>query len=239
MEAVAPRHRRQLRAARRPAGRRLAPAAAAAMLACAGCGIKDPYASSNPQPGGSAAVRSASSASLASSASVASSTSSTATTVTTITTASASTASISTGAPDPAPTATRMAPVPAGRPGSAYNVAYRFALAYANVSAATVAPRLRTMIALATPAYARALQRGAGAAQAQAARGLAPGAQMVGRVLSIQLAGAQGTFEHGAVTLQLAMRRGTTEEQPFTSTDSVDLLRSGDAWRVADFGGQS
>lgn len=193
-----------------------------AMLVCAGCGIRDPYLGR-----------------------VTSTTTSTATSTTTAsTTTHAATTSSTVARPsttdtDPANEGSAPGLAPPGAPGSARNVVYQFALAYANVSAATIDNDLRTMIALATSGYATTLRRSAGQAQFAAIRGLPPGAQMVAQILSIQLSTPQGSFEHAAVTMQVALTQAdASAEQPFTSTYDADLLRSGGAWRIADFGGQ-
>jgi hypothetical protein len=212
----------------------IACAAAVVIMLCAGCGLKDP------------SVR-ASASGTASSTETATATTHTVTTVTTTVSNPAAVTAVR-SSPDPAPgdddddDDADEAPhaAPAGLTGTAYNVAYRFASAYANVSLRTIASHLQTMISLATPAYARALRGGAGKAQLEAARGLPPGERMVARVLSVQLSDAQGSFEPGVVTLQLAMTsKSGGSETPFTSTDNVELLRRHGAWSVASFGEQS
>lgn len=138
---------------------------------------------------------------------------------------------------DPAPDTPRMATP--GAVGSPHNVAYKFALAYTNISAAKLTPRLRTLTSLATRDYAQKLHSSAAKSALQVLRGLPPGGRMVAQIIDIELSARQGSFEHGTVTLQQALvQPGKADEQPFASTYVLDLLQSRGTWRVADFGAQ-
>jgi hypothetical protein len=201
---------------------RSAAAAIGVVLACAGCGLRDPTLNQ----GRSTATSTASAPAAA-------------TTAATTTSTAVTTTQPATGDTDPANMSGTPAPAPPGAPGSARNVIYRFALAYSNVSAATIGSQVRTMISLATPAYGASLKASAAQAQLAVGRGLPQGGQMTAQVLGIQLSPAQGGFEHATVTMQIALTLASGNgEPPFTSTFSADVLRSGGAWRVADFEGQ-
>lgn len=126
--------------------------------------------------------------------------------------------------------------VRAGAPGSAHWTAYRFALTYARVSAASARGRVDRLISLATPAYAESLRRRAAQAEVEAARGLPRGGRMMARIVSLQLGPPQEDFDHGVVILSLGLAKANGRVEPaFTSRYIIDLLRAGHAWRVADF----
>jgi hypothetical protein len=130
----------------------------------------------------------------------------------------------------------RPQPVGPEAPGGARSVAYRFAVAYANVSATRTATRARTLLSLAAPAYRAALRRDVARAQVAAVRALPPGAQIVARITSLQLARPSAHADRGVVIFATALRHadGRTE-QPFTSIYVFELSRAVGGWRVASF----
>jgi hypothetical protein len=197
---------------------------AGALLACTGCGLHDPDVTTSTPTTASALQTSSPTTPTTPSASA-------------IRTSATDTDTGGDDDDDPTNRGGALPPASSGQPGSARNVVYRFALAYADLSPATTHTHLETMISLATPGYASQLGSGAGAVKLAAARGLPPGGQMVARVLNIQFSPPQGDFAHAVTTIQVALKQSNGKsEQPFTATYDADLLRLRRTWRMADFG---
>jgi hypothetical protein len=118
---------------------------------------------------------------------------------------------------------------------SAPAVVARFALAYANVSIAASARRLRVLASLATPVYAARLRAGWKRSILLSARALLPGERIVARVTGVTLS-ARGRSASGVVTVSEALQLpGSQRRSPFVVEFMAEASQVGSAWRVASF----
>ena len=134
-----------------------------------------------------------------------------------------------------APARTAASPPPTETVASATGVLGEFATVYSNFSPSSATWRVQMLTSLATAQLAAALRQGAAQAELDAVRELPSGAELSGRVMSLQLRPGART-QRGVVVVQQALTsEGEALDSPFTTVFLATVAREMGGWRVAAF----